>query len=57
LAGRHKNGRCTIILTTNDTLEFRFVGLTTEKSPIKKAAQTLNLIMIDKTVNCEIKNQ
>jgi len=38
-------------------LEFRFVGLTTEKSAIKKAAQTLNLIMIDKTVNCEIKNQ
>ena len=46
-----QDGRYKIIATTNDTLQFRFVGLTTEKIPIKKQAQVLNLIMIDKTVN------
>ena len=46
-----QNGRYKITATTNDTLQFRFVGLTTEKIPVKKQAQDLNLIMIDRTVN------
>jgi hypothetical protein len=47
-----QNGRYEIIATENDTLEFQMIGLTNEKIRIEKPTQTLNLIMIDKDVNC-----
>ena len=47
-----QNGRYKIIATENDTLEFQMIGLTTDKIKIEKPTQTLNLIMMDKDVNC-----
>ena len=47
-----KNGRFEIKVTNNDSLEFRTVGLTTEKIKIKKSTNTVNLILISKKVNC-----
>ena len=46
------NGRYEIMGTRNATLEFRLAGVTTEKIPVEKSAQILNLILINKTVNC-----
>ncbi|PIQ17426.1 MAG: hypothetical protein COW66_11815, partial [Flavobacteriaceae bacterium CG18_big_fil_WC_8_21_14_2_50_34_36] len=36
----------------NDTLKFQMIGLTTDKIKIEKPTQTLNVIMINKEVNC-----
>ena len=47
-----QNGRYEIIATENDTLEFQMIGLTTDKIKIEKPTQALNLIMMDKDVNC-----
>ena len=47
-----QNGRYEILATGNDTLEFQMVGLSTDKIKIEKPTQTLNLIMMDKEVNC-----
>ena len=47
-----QNGRYEIIATENDILEFQMIGLTTDKIKIEKPTQTLNLIMINKDVNC-----
>ncbi len=47
-----QNGRYEIIASENDTLEFQMIGLTTDKIKIEKETETLNLIMMDKDVNC-----
>ena len=47
-----QNGGYEIIATENDTLEFQMIGLTTDKIKIEKPTHTLNLIMMDKDVNC-----
>jgi len=47
-----KNGRFEIKVTKNDTLEFRTVGLTTVKIKINKRTNSVNLILINKNVNC-----
>ena len=47
-----QNGRYEIIASENDTLEFQIVGLTTDKIKIEKPTRTLNLIMMNKDVNC-----
>ncbi|UAB75580.1 carboxypeptidase-like regulatory domain-containing protein [Mesoflavibacter sp. SCSIO 43206] len=47
-----QNGRYEINATENDTLEFQMIGLTTDKIKVEKTTQTLNLIMMDKDVNC-----
>ncbi|WP_072990258.1 carboxypeptidase-like regulatory domain-containing protein [Pseudozobellia thermophila] len=47
-----RNGRYEISATENDTLKFQMIGLTTDKIKIEKPTRTLNLIMIDKDVNC-----
>ncbi|WP_378187549.1 carboxypeptidase-like regulatory domain-containing protein [Aquimarina sp. W85] len=47
-----QDGCYKIIVTENDILEFQMIGLTTDKIKIEKSTQTLNLIMMDKDVNC-----
>lgn len=47
-----QNGRYEINATKNDTLEFKSLGLTTDKIRIENPSQTLDIIMIDKSVNC-----
>ena len=47
-----KNGLYEIIAQENDTLEFQFVGLSTDKIRIEEPTKKLNLIMMDKEVNC-----
>lgn len=47
-----QNGRYEIIASENDTLEFQMIGLTTDKIKIEKPTETMNLIMMDKDVNC-----
>lgn len=46
------NGCYKITAKENDTLKFRMVGLTSEIKIIERNNQTLNLIMIDKDINC-----
>ena len=36
----------------NDTLKFQMIGLTSDKIKIEEPTQTLNVIMINKEVNC-----
>ena len=47
-----QNGSYEISVEENDTLEFQMIGLTTDQIKIEKLTQTLNLIMMDKEVNC-----
>jgi len=47
-----QNGQFEINVSQNDTLEFSFIGLTSEKIKIETINENLNLIMIDKSVNC-----
>ena len=47
-----QNGTYEIIATEKDTIQFELIGMTTDKIKIVKPTQTLNLIMMDKDVNC-----
>jgi len=47
-----QNGRFRIITSEHDMIEFEMIGLTTERIKINNSTQILNVIMIDKDVNC-----
>ncbi|MEQ8238047.1 MAG: carboxypeptidase-like regulatory domain-containing protein [Cyclobacteriaceae bacterium] len=47
-----QDGNYEIIASENDTLAFQMIGLTTEEIKIEDSSQKLNLIMMDKDVNC-----
>lgn len=47
-----QNGNYELIVRENDTLQFRYVGYTTDRIKIENLAQSLDVIMINKEVNC-----